>query len=138
MKNEQAECLKIPVVVGVSGHIDVAQDEPWILSQLAVFWKKVREIVGAETPIVLLSSLAQGADHYVVRSMPEDGKRYCAVLPFAREEYEKDFVDHARKPGALDEFLQDLADWNARRRNAHKAGVTAKMEKPLDKSFRMC
>ena len=109
MKNEQAECLKIPVVVGVSGHIDVAQDEPWILSQLAVFWKKVREIVGAETPIVLLSSLAQGADHYVVRSMPEDGKRYCAVLPFAREEYEKDFVDHARKPGALDEFLQDLA-----------------------------
>ena len=101
--------MKLPVVVGVSGHLDVAQDEGWILSQLAVFWKRVREIVGAETPLVLLSSLAQGADHYVVRSMPEDVKRYCAVLPFAREEYEKDFIDYARKPGTLDEFHQDLA-----------------------------
>ena len=108
MKTEQAECLKIPVVVGVSGHIDVAQDEGWILSQLEVFWKQVREIVGRETPIVLLSSVAQGADHYVVRSMPEDIRRYCAVLPFAQEEYEKDFVDHARKPEASDEFHRDL------------------------------
>ena len=109
METEQAECLKIPVVVGVSGHIDVAQDEQWILSQLAVLWKKIREIVGTETPLVLLSSIAHGADHYVVKSMPEEIKRYCAVLPFAREAYEKDFINYAQKPDALNEFHQDLA-----------------------------
>ena len=56
----QAECLKIPVVVGVTGHIDIAQDESWVLGQLEQFWSAVRRIVGPETPIVLLSSLARG------------------------------------------------------------------------------
>lgn len=78
------------------------------MSRLEFFWKRVREIVGEKTPIILLSSIAQGADHYVVRSLPED-IRYCAVLPFARDKYEKDFIDYARKPEALDEFHQDLA-----------------------------
>ena len=99
----QAECLKIPVVVGVTGHIDIAQDESWVLGQLEQFWSAVRRIVGPETPIVLLSSLARGADHYVVKSMPTDIRRYCAVLPFDKEEYEKDFTG-----SALEEFRQDL------------------------------
>lgn len=109
MNDTTAECLKVPVVVGVTGHIDIAQEESWILEQLAHFWEKVREIVGEQTPIVLLSSIAQGADHYVVKSMPEGIKRYCVVLPFARVDYEQDFVKYAMTPNALEEFREDLA-----------------------------
>ena len=109
MNKEQADCLKIPVVVGVTGHIDIAEEESWVLEQLEKFWVAVRQIVGEETPIVLLSSIAQGADHYVVKSMPKDIKRYCVILPFAQKDYEHDFVKYAMKPTALEEFRQDLA-----------------------------
>ena len=109
MNETQADCLKIPVVIGVMGHIDIAQDEAWVLGQLEKFWSTVRQIVGKETSIVLLSSIAQGADHYVVKSMPADIRRYCVVLPFAQAEYEQDFIKYAMKPNALEEFHQDLA-----------------------------
>ena len=109
MDNKASECLKIPVIVGVTGHIDVADDELFVMDKLESFWRVVRDILGPETPIVLLSSIAQGADHYVVKSMPKDIKRYCVVLPFAQADYEQDFVKYAQKPNALEEFRQDLA-----------------------------
>jgi len=109
MNENQPDCLRIPVVIGVMGHIDIAQDEAWVFGQLEKFWSTVRHIVGKETPVVLLSSIAQGADHYVVKSMPADIKRYCVVLPFAQVDYEQDFVKYAQKPNALEEFHQDLA-----------------------------
>ena len=109
MNSSESDCLKIPVVIGVTGHIDIADEEKFVMAQLDNFWSAVREIVGPKTPIVLLSSIAQGADHYVVKSMPKDIGHYCAVLPFAQADYEQDFIKYAQKPNALDEFHQDLA-----------------------------
>lgn len=99
-----SEDLKIPLIVGITGHIDIAEDETYIAEQLDLFWKHLRRIVGPETPIVLLSSIAQGADHYVVKYCPED-VRYAVVLPFELEAYQRDF----ETPEALEDFKQDLA-----------------------------
>ena len=97
-----ARLLKIPLIVGVSGHIDLLTPEDRIAEQMRLFWKKLREIAGAETPVILLSSLAAGADHLAVKYRPENVK-YCAVLPFAVGEYRKDF-----SATSLAEFEADL------------------------------
>lgn len=98
------EDLKIPLIVGITGHIDIADDEKYIAEQLGVFWKHLRETAGPETPIVLLSSIARGADHYAVKYCPEDVK-YVAVLPFELESYQRDFAE----PEELEDFKRDLA-----------------------------
>ena len=108
MNEARTECLKIPVIVGVTGHIDIAEEESWVLGELDKFWSTLHQIIGESTPITLLSSIAQGTDHYVVKSMPAD-IRYCVVLPFAQAAYVQDFVKYAMKPSALEEFRQDLA-----------------------------
>ena len=99
----QDNCLKIPVVVGVTGHIDINEHESNILNQLDTFWENVRTLVGKETPLVLLSSIAAGADHYVVKSAYKNGIKYCVVLPFEQTEYEKGF-----NKTSLQDFKQDL------------------------------
>lgn len=87
---QEKEDLKIPVIVGVTGHINIAEDETYIAEQVRLFWQHLREIVGPETPIVLLSSIAKCADHYAVKYRPDD-VRYAVVLPFKEEDYRKDF-----------------------------------------------
>ena len=89
-KNTIHSLLKIPLVVGISGHISIAEDESYVAAQIQAFWKHLRHIIGPETPLVLLSSIARGADHYAVKYRPDDVK-YIVVLPFKEEEYRKDF-----------------------------------------------
>lgn len=89
-KNTIHSLLKIPLVVGISGHISIAEDESYVAAQIQAFWKHLRRIIGPETPLVLLSSIARGADHYAVKYRPDDVK-YIVILPFKEEEYRKDF-----------------------------------------------
>ncbi len=85
----------VPILVGVTGHRDLRdQDVP-----------KLRELVQAElqslcekcpnSPIVMLNSLAQGADQLCAGVALELGLPLKAVLPFDIEEYRKDFKDLA-------------------------------------------
>jgi len=97
-----ASC-KIPLVVGVTGHIDI-DDSPEIKDQMHRFWAWLREIAGPDTRFVLLSSCAAGADHLFVKYRPE-GTPYGVPLPFAEEEYRKDF-----KGETLDAFKNDLGE----------------------------
>ena len=96
------DCLKIPLVVGVSGHIDILTPESEIEKRMDEFWHHLRKLAGPETPFILLSSLAAGADHLAVKYRPRDVK-YIAVLPFDEAEYRKDF-----SPEALQDFENDL------------------------------
>ncbi len=89
-RKSYAETLKIPLIVGVTGHIDISTPEEDIKAAMETFWGKLRKAAGEETPIILLSSIARGADHLTVKYRPE-GVRYCVVLPFAENEYRKDF-----------------------------------------------
>ena len=100
MKN--ANDLKIPLIISVAGHIDLAVPESVLQRYFSEFWQALREKFGPSTPFVLLSSLAAGADHLAVKYRPAD-VLYCAVLPFAQEIYEKDFTG-----SALADFRSDL------------------------------
>ena len=103
-KMSDIEDLKIPLIVGVSGHIDIAEPEEAFEKPLKEFWTLLRERVGSETPIILLSSLAVGADRLAAKYRPADVK-LCAVLPFERQAYEKDFSGEE-----LDAFRAFMAD----------------------------
>lgn len=75
--------------IGICGHKDIISPAKDILSALKSFWA---EILSQEKlhSIMLLDSLAVGSDQYVLESKP-DLIPYTAVLPFASEDYEKDF-----------------------------------------------
>lgn len=97
-----SDVLKVPLIVSVVGHKDITTPETVLKAYFDAFWQKLRAELGENTPFILLSSLAEGADHLAVKYRPEDVP-YYAVLPFAREEYEKDFSGTA-----LEDFRADL------------------------------
>ena len=99
-----SDVLKVPLIVSVVGHKDITTPETVLEAYFDAFWQKLRAELGENTPFILLSSLAEGADHLAVKYRPEDVP-YYAVLPFAIEEYEKDFSGTAT---ALEEFRTDL------------------------------
>jgi hypothetical protein len=102
-----AKCL-IPIVIGVTGHQDIRPQD------IAVLEDRVRSIITEikndfpESPIVLLSPLAEGADRLVARVALSMGNRLLVPLPMALEEYKRDF----NSPASLEEFnsLVDAAE----------------------------
>lgn len=102
-KSSLAKKLSVPLVVGVTGHIDIT-DPVRTEEKLETFWEAVRRLAGDDTPIVLLTSIAQGADHLTTKVARARNVKYCVVLPFAEAEYRKDFTD----PPALADFDEDL------------------------------
>ena len=106
MSKEQSEVHLLPLVIGVSGHIDIKATEKDRLR------KQVREVLLSfrstypSTPLIVLSPLAEGADRIVaeVALEPAIGARLVVPLPFPREMYEEDFADKA----SLKEFTELL------------------------------
>lgn len=99
----------LPVTLGVTGHRDV-QDTEQLLTLLE------SEISAIQTryphsPVMALSSLAEGADRLFARVIMEKRLPLHVVLPFAKEEYERDFAatvdefrelyDYAQKTGGI-------------------------------------
>lgn len=102
---------RIPIVVGVTGHRDLRDEDVRHLE------KKVRGIIREMrarhpySPIVLLSPLAEGADRLVARVALELPDVTLAVpLPMPRAAYEADF----QAEGSLEEFdrLLRRARWS--------------------------
>src|SRR5262249_56005815 len=62
-----------------------------------------RDYLDAETPIVVLSALAEGADRLVARVALAHGAYLIAPLPMPLEEYRRDF-EPGLKPGNVAEF----------------------------------
>ena len=96
------ENLKVPLIVGVCGHRDIATSEEELRVQIQDFWTRLREEIGADTPVILLSAIAVGADHLAVKYLPDDVK-YCVVFPFSPEEYKKGYSEKE-----LEDFNSDL------------------------------
>lgn len=82
----------LPLVVGVTGHRDLAPDDDSAIAHL------VRELFVSlqtsypHTPIVLLSSLAEGADRLVALTALNCGAQLYVVLPMQAHLYEHDFT----------------------------------------------
>lgn len=95
----------LPLVVGVTGHRDLPADEaPDIARQVRDFFVALQSAY-PHTPIVLLSSLAEGADRLVARTALDRGVQLYVVLPMQIGLYERDF----RSERSLEEFRQLMA-----------------------------
>lgn len=100
---------RVPLTVAVTGHRDIPPDDYSVLS--AVVSKVLSDISAGhpDTPFLLVSALAEGADRIVARCALAAGWRLGAVLPLEPDEYEEDFESEQ----SIIEFreLMDLAVW---------------------------
>jgi hypothetical protein len=98
---------RLPLVIGVTGHRDLRdQDMPRLEQEVAAIIGGVRrDYLGGdrETPIIVLSALAEGADRLVARVALKEGARLIAPLPLPLEEYRRDF-EPGLKSGNMAEF----------------------------------
>ncbi|MBX7247307.1 MAG: hypothetical protein K1X53_17565 [Candidatus Sumerlaeaceae bacterium] len=81
----------LPLVIGVTGHRDLREEDLVALQDIV---RGIFERLGRQypnSPLVLLSPLAEGADRLVARVALEMGVRLVVPLPMERAEYEKDF-----------------------------------------------
>jgi hypothetical protein len=103
---------RLPLVIGVTGHRDLrAQDLPKLEAEVARIIAQLRLNyldVDGETPIIVLSALAEGADRLVARVALRQGARLIAPMPMPPEEYRRDF-DPGLTPGNAAEFDELLA-----------------------------
>lgn len=90
----------IPIVVGVTGHRDL---RPGDLPSLEVAVRGLLERLQRRfpsTPVLIISSLAEGADRLAARVALGMGAGLVAPLPLPRAEYERDF------PATVGEFAE--------------------------------
>ncbi len=103
---------RLPLVIGVTGHRDLRdQDVPTLEREIAAIIERLRHDYlhgNAETPLIVLSSLAEGADRLVARVALAHGARLVAPMPMPIEEYRRDF-EPGLKPGNASEFDALLA-----------------------------
>ncbi|WP_123103455.1 hypothetical protein [Acidithiobacillus sulfuriphilus] len=92
LQADDQHCLqdgRLPIVLGVTGHRDL-EDVELVRERL---FEQITSLEKAYpfTPFVALSSLAEGADRLFARVILDRGIPLYVPLPFAVEEYEKDF-----------------------------------------------
>jgi hypothetical protein len=90
----QADSL-LPMIIGVTGHRDIRADAVLpVKHAVTAFFTQLRRQL-PNTPFVLLSPLAEGADRLVADVFLESlrpGDRLVAPMPFPLEEYRRDFA----------------------------------------------
>jgi hypothetical protein len=98
---------RLPLVIGVTGHRDLRpQDVPRLEQEVAAVIAGLRRHYlrgGGETPVIVLSALAEGADRLVARVALAQGVKLVAPLPLPVEDYRRDF-DPGLEPGNMAEF----------------------------------
>ncbi len=90
--------------IGVTGHRSLP-DAAAIASGIEAALDTIQNRF-ADSPLLVLSSLAEGADRLVARSVLSRGGRLVAVLPLPRPTYLRDFAT----PESRQEFLDLLAE----------------------------
>ena len=82
-----------PLVVGVSGHMDLDPDDiPGLRGSIAAFLQELKRHL-PETDIQIIVGMAEGADLLVAETALDMGVRVEAVLPMPLEHYVADFDD---------------------------------------------
>jgi hypothetical protein len=94
---------RIHLIIGITGHRDIPQEDADRLKEkIRGIFKELKEEY-PNTPLLLLTPLAEGADRIAAKAAIEEGIDYVVVRPFQEEEYVKDF------PESKDEYY-DLRD----------------------------
>src|SRR3972149_9085048 len=108
----------IPIVVGVTGHRDLREEDiPGLEKNVEAIFKEIKNKYKGKgkyqcPPIKILSPLAEGADRLVARIGLHAGHaevKLTAILPMPKEEYEKDF-DTAGSKREFADLLEKAED----------------------------
>jgi hypothetical protein len=84
---------RIHLIIGITGHRDIPQEDADKLKEkIKGIFKELKEEY-SNTPLLLLTPLAEGADRIAAKAAIEEGIDYVVVLPFPEEEYVKDFPE---------------------------------------------
>lgn len=101
---------QIPLVIGVTGHRNLHPEEIDLLRnrvlEIFTFLRKQYP----DTPLLLLSPLAEGADRLVAKVALVENIRLIAPLPLPKDEYLKDFKT-AECTQEFNELLARAEDW---------------------------
>ena len=89
------EMRKIPLVVGVTGHINLREADREILKAAVKRELSALREQAPHTPLRMLCSLAAGADLLCAEAAGELGIPVTASIPMEAAEYEKDFSEDA-------------------------------------------
>jgi hypothetical protein len=90
----------LPLVIGVTGHRDLREEDREALeAQVRGVFAELR-VRYRDTPAILLTPLAEGADRLAARVALECNARLIVPLPMPRALYEADF----QTPASLAEF----------------------------------
>jgi hypothetical protein len=125
---------RLPLVIGATGHRDLRdEDIPALEGAVAKVIERLKRdylkdtrwscrvpglrvlcrwlglCVDRETPIIVLSSLAEGADRLIARIAMAHGAKLIAPLPLGPDEYRRDF-EPGLKPDAAAEFDRMKSD----------------------------
>jgi len=95
-----------PIVLGATGHRDIAESDHGILKKAICdeLQKIAKQCV--HSPLILVSGLAEGADRLLALCALECGWHIAAILPLSQSEYEKDFASQ----DSIDEFRKLLSE----------------------------
>ena len=87
---------RIPIVIGVTGHRDLHADQiPRMRKIIREELEKLSAMVH-HSPLVMLNSLAEGADQLCAEVALQMGIPLIAALPLQADDYSKDFSDAAQ------------------------------------------
>ncbi len=98
----------IPLYLGITGHRDIRDEDKLQLKEMIKSLIEEKKEECPNTPVVILTPLAEGADRLAAYAALECGISFIAPLPMPVDEYRKDFTT----PESLNEFngLLDKAD----------------------------
>lgn len=86
---------RIPLTIGVTGHRSIRpEDGPALLAGIKQALEQLRQRY-PQSPLVMLNSLAEGADRLCAQAALELGIPLVAALPLPLPEYEQDFPGEA-------------------------------------------
>jgi hypothetical protein len=84
---------RIHLIIGITGHRDIPEEDADILKEkIKGIFRELKNNY-KNTPLLLLTPLAEGADSIAAKTAIEEGIDYAVVLPFPEEEYVKDFLE---------------------------------------------
>lgn len=95
-----------PFIIGLVGHRELSENElPDLQQAFDLYISKLLSEL-KHTPILILTSVAEGSDRLAHKSKFRNRIKICSVLPFEKEEYAKDFPGKLK----LSEFQATLDD----------------------------
>ncbi|QGA53908.1 hypothetical protein GFS03_04620 [Sulfolobus sp. E5-1-F] len=92
-KDVDAERKYIHLVVGITGHRDIPDEDRDRLKELIKGVFRELRSKFPDTPLLLLTPLAEGADRIAAEAALEEGVKYVVVLPMREDLYKDDFKD---------------------------------------------